>query len=191
MLIHKRDSISPIFFRTHDEFLCTFASMAKHTEIRIVTPQDAAQIAAIYNEYVLHTDISFETEPLSADEMRGRIESISANFPYYVYEEDGRVLGYCYAHPWKERAAYSHTLETTIYLSIDAQGHGIGRALMNHLIEACRRAGFHALVACITGGNERSIALHRRLGFHQVSHFPQVGRKFGRWLDVVDLQMML
>lgn len=98
--------------------------MAKHTEIRIVTPQDAAQIAAIYNKYVLHTDISFETEPLSADEMRGRIESISANFPYYVYEEDGRVLGYCYVHPWKERAAYNQTLETTIYLSIDMQGHG-------------------------------------------------------------------
>lgn len=159
--------------------------------IRPVDPQDAATIAAIYNEYVLHTDISFETEALSADEMRRRILAISAAFPYFVYEEDGKVMGYCYAHPWKERAAYSRTLETTIYLAPDAQGRGIGTALMQRLIDACRRSGFHALVACITGGNEPSIALHRRLGFRQVSCFPQVGRKFGRWLDVVDLQFLL
>lgn len=160
-------------------------------KIRPVTPQDAAAIAAIYNEYVLKTDISFETEALSAEEMRGRILDISADFPYLVFEEEGRVLGYCYAHAWKERAAYSRTLETTIYLAPEAQGRGIGTRLMGRLIEACREGGFHALVACITGGNEPSIALHRRLGFRQVSCFPQVGRKFGRWLDVVDLQLML
>ena len=160
-------------------------------KIRPVTPQDAAAIAAIYNEYVLKTDISFETEALSAEEMRGRILDISADFPNLVFEEEGRVLGYCYAHAWKERAAYSRTLETTIYLAPEAQGRGIGTRLMGRLIEACREGGFHALVACITGGNEPSIALHRRLGFRQVSCFPQVGRKFGRWLDVVDLQLML
>ena len=160
-------------------------------KIRPVTPQDAAAIAAIYNEYVLKTDISFETEALSAEEMRGRILDISADFPYLVFEEEGRVLGYCYAHAWKERAAYSRTRETTIYLAPEAQGRGIGTRLMGRLIEACREGGFHALVACITGGNEPSIALHRRLGFRQVSCFPQVGRKFGRWLSVVDLQLML
>ena len=159
--------------------------------IRQVIPSDTAAIAAIYNEYVLHTDISFETEPLTVEEMRGRIEDISAAFPYFVFEEEGKVTGYCYAHPWKERAAYGRTLETTIYLSPEAQGRGIGTRLMERLIGACREAGFHALVACITGGNEPSIALHQKLGFRQVSCFPQVGCKFGRWLDVVDLQLML
>ena len=80
---------------------------------------------------------------------------------------------------------------SNVFVAEGERGRGIGTRLMGRLIEACREGGFHALVACITGGNEPSIALHRRLGFRQVSCFPQVGRKFGRWLSVVDLQLML
>ncbi len=159
--------------------------------IRKVTAQDAETIAGIYNRFVEHSDISFETSPVTTAEMRRRIEDISAQYPYLVYEEDGEVLGYCYAHAWKERAAYCHTAETTVYIASGAQGRGIGKALMLRLIDECRNAGIHALVACITGGNENSIRLHHRLGFRSVSHFPQVGRKFGRWLDVVDYQLLL
>lgn len=159
--------------------------------IRKVTKEDARAIADIYNEYVLNSVISFETEAVSVSAMQQRIETISAQYPYYVYEEDGKVLGYCYAHAWKERAAYKHTYETTIYLDKASQGKSIGRELLRHLIEECRQAGAHVLVACITAENEKSIRFHQRFGFKQSAHFHQVGMKFGRWLDVVDYQLLL
>lgn len=159
--------------------------------IRQVTASDAPAIADIYNLYVLDTTVSFETEPVTVHEMRRRIDEISAHYPYFVYEEDGKILGYCYAHDWKTRAAYAHTWETTVYLDAGSKGRGIGTLLMQRLIEACRHAGAHALVACITGGNDDSIRLHQRLGFTQVSHFCQVGMKFGRRLDVVDFELLL
>lgn len=164
----------------------TFAAM-----IRKVTVEDAQAIADIYNEYVRKSVVTFEIEPVTLQEMRQRIDELSAGYPYWVYEEDGRVLGYCYAHQWMARAAYRHTWETAVYVDVSARGKGIGRTLVSHLIEECRRAGVHVLVACIVSENEGSIMLHRRLGFKQVSHFHQVGRKFGRWLDILDFQLLL
>ncbi len=160
--------------------------------IRKVQPEDCKAITEIYNEYVLNSVITFETEPLREEEMYVRITEISSYFPYFVYEaEDGRVAGYCYVHPWKEKAAYQYTLETTVYLSPEYQGKGVGKLLMQQLIEACRQAGCHALIACITEGNEASISMVQGLGFTQVSHFKEVGMKFGRWLDVMDYELLL
>ncbi len=159
--------------------------------IRPVRLDDAGRIASIYNKYVSATTITFETEPVSVEVMRGRINSISSAFPYFVYEYDGVVLGYCYAYLWKEREAYSKTLETTVYLAPEACHQGIGTQLMRHLIEDCRRQGYHALVACVTADNLPSIHLHQHLGFRQVSRFSEVGRKFDRWLDVIDLELIL
>ena len=159
--------------------------------IREVRPDDAAQIAGIYNHYILETTISFETQPLSAEDMRKRIEEISSYFPYLVAENNGKLIGYCYAHPWKERAAYCKTLETTIYLASEAKGKGLGTRLMDRLIDECRNRGYHVLIACITAENEESCRFHERLGFKKVSHFEQVGQKFGRWLDVADYELML
>lgn len=159
--------------------------------IRPVRPEDAAAIAAIYNDYVQHTTISFETEPLTPREMRGRIEQYAAHYPYLVEDQGGVICGFCYAHPWKDRAAYRHTWETTVYLHPQYRGKGIGSALMQELITRCREAGCHVLIACITGDNTASCAFHRRLGFTQVSRFPEVGCKFGKWLDVADYQYML
>lgn len=160
-------------------------------QIRRVVPGDAGRLAEIYNQYVLRTTISFETEAVTEAEMRSRIEAISSAFPYFVYEYDGAVIGYCYAHPWKDRAAYAKTLETTVYLAQEACGQGIGEALMRRLIEECRALGFHSLIACVTAENSTSVRFHERLGFRQVSRFAEVGLKFGRWLDVVDLQLIL
>lgn len=159
--------------------------------IRTVTPQDAHAIADIYNVYILNSVATFETETLSPQEMCRRIESLSGHYPYFVYEEEGKVLGFCYAHKWKEREAYCHTLEVTIYVDVNAQRRGIGKALMNRLMEECRSRGVHVLVSCIVAGNENSIAMHERLGFRQVAHFHEVGRKFDRWLDVIDFQLLL
>lgn len=159
--------------------------------IRAVKPEDAAAIAAIYNEYVLHTTVSFETEAVSEAEMRVRIRRFSADYPYIVEETDGVIRGYCYAHPWKERAAYTRSWESTIYLHPACIGQGIGRQLMQELIARCRAAGCHTLIACITGDNTTSRIFHEQLGFTGVSRFREVGFKFGRFLDVEDYQLIL
>ena len=159
--------------------------------IRPVTLADAEAITDIYNHYIKETTITFEVEPVTVEEMASRIKEISAHFPYFVYEEKGRILGYCYAHLWKARAAYSKTLETTIYLDKDVTHRGIGSLMVKHLIELCREQGYHALIACITEGNEASMRMHEKLGFQQVSAFKEVGRKFGRWLGVVDLEFII
>ena len=145
--------------------------------IRQVEFQDAKAITDIYNEYVLHSVATFDTEPVQEEEMRARIAEI--------------ITGYCYAHTWKEPSAYRYTLETTVYLSPGHTGKGIGMLLMQRLIEACRENGYRALIACITEGNEASNILHERLGFKQVSHFKKVGLKFDRWLDVADYELLL
>lgn len=165
--------------------------MTEYT-IRKVNPvSDAQSIAGIYNHYILETTISFETTALTTKQMAERIESISRDFPYFVAEMNGRIVGYAYAHPWKERKAYSKTLETTVYIENGQQSQGIGKMLMSALIKACREHGFHALIACITAENAPSIHFHKKIGFKPVSHFLQVGYKFNRYLDVIDLELLL
>ncbi len=159
--------------------------------IRPARPDDARALLDIYNPYVAQTCISFETDPVDEAEMRRRIATLAGRYPFLVAEAGGHVAGFCYAHPWKERPAYARTLETTIYLAPRSQRGGLGTRLMEALIAECRELGAHALVACITADNEASLAFHRRLGFRQVSLFSEVGRKFGRWLDVADLELRL
>ncbi|MCF2597407.1 N-acetyltransferase [Phocaeicola barnesiae] len=159
--------------------------------IRTVTLNDAQAIADIYNEYIVHTCITFETAPVSPAEMADRIRTISSTYPYFVYEADGEMLGYCYAHGWKEKQAYRQTAETTVYVKKGHTGKGIGQALMQQLIDVSQKAGLHVLIACITYPNEASVRLHEKLGFKQVSRFNEVGRKFGQWLDIYDFQLVL
>ena len=160
--------------------------------IRNVRKEDIAAIAAIYNRYIADTCITFETEPVSDEEMGRRIRSFTGKgYPCLVCEEGGRVARYCYAHAWKEKQAYSRTAETTVYLHPDCKGRGLGKELMKTLVDACRQSGLHVLIACITVPNEASVRLHESLGFRQVSRFNEVGQKFGRWLDVYDFQLTL
>ena len=159
--------------------------------IRHAKTNDARAIADIYNEYVLHSVATFETEAVTETEMRRRITDISASFPYLVAEKDGRILGYAYAHLWQERAAYRYTWETTVYVSSQALHQGIGLSLMAQLIEACRRPDCHVLIACITHGNAASYALHDKLGFKQVAYYEKVGEKFGLRLDVTNWELIL
>ena len=154
--------------------------------IRSVKLTDAAAIATIYNEYILHSIITFETIPITPEVMQSRIDTLSKDFPYYVYEIDGKIAGYCYVHGWKSKAAYDNTVELTIYLSPEYKGQGIGSKLMKHLIDECRQRHYHCIVACITQGNEASFALHARFGFEQVSLFKEVGRKFDKWIVLLD-----
>ena len=153
--------------------------------------EDAEQLTAIYDWYVEHSTATFESRPLTNGEMQERMMEIAARFPFFVYEEEGEILGYCYGHRWKGYQAYDITLETTIYLRLDAKGKGIGRKLMERLIEESGRRRFVSLIACITAENEESCRFHESLGFEKVSFFRNVGKKFGRLLDVVDYQLEL
>lgn len=159
--------------------------------IRTVRQDDAAEIAEIYNDFVLNSTISFETEKISRRQMTERIAEISGKYPYFVHLSDGKIDGFCYAHQWKDRKAYDTTLETSIYISPARQHSGIGKLLMEHLLDECRRRNVYSLIACITAENLSSRQFHSRLGFKQVSLFEGVGLKFGRRLDVADYQLIL
>lgn len=152
--------------------------------LRAATESDAAAICAIYNPYVLDTVITFEQEPVSAWEMAQRIRDTTARYPWRVAEVDGRVVAYAYATRWRARAAYDQSLESTIYVDQNHTGRGIAKPLYLELLRELTAQGVHAVVGCIALPNDASVALHGQCGFVKVAHFPQVGRKFARWVDV-------
>lgn len=154
-------------------------------EIRPYQPGDEAAICAIYNHYVTHTVVTFEEEPVTEAQMRERIDAcVNTGYPWYVCVEHGQVLGYAYASRWKQRAAYRHTAESSVYLRHDCARRGLGRALYEVLLPDLRARGCHVVLACIALPHEASVGLHERMGFTPVAHFAEVGRKFDCWLDV-------
>jgi L-amino acid N-acyltransferase YncA len=111
--------------------------------------------------------------------------------PWLVWEEEDRVLGYCYAKPWRPRSAYRYSVECTVYVNIDSHGRGIGSALYRRLIAELQDRGFHAVIGGILVPNEASVALHEALGFEKVAHLREVGWKFGKWRDVGYWELLL
>jgi phosphinothricin acetyltransferase len=152
--------------------------------IRNVAAADVADITEIYNHYIRETTVTFEEESLSDEEMAVRIHHISLQYPYIVFEESGRVVGYAYATRWKERSAYRNSAETTVYVHKDSVGRGIGKQLYHQLIELCKQTNLHYLIGGITMPNDASVKLHESLGFKYVGTFKEVGYKFEKWLDV-------
>ncbi|MBX9589393.1 MAG: GNAT family N-acetyltransferase [Hyphomonadaceae bacterium] len=161
--------------------------------VREATSADIAAITAIYRHAVLHGTASFEVEPPGEAEMLRRFKAVTdAGYPYIVAEQDGRVVGYAYASAYRTRPAYRFTVEDSIYVAQEAQGKGIGAALLDHLIDASTRQGYRLMVAVI--GDSRqfgSIALHRSAGFTFCGTLHSVGYKFGRWLDSVYMELPL
>lgn len=149
-----------------------------------VNLNDAGQIAKIYNFYVLNTHHTFETEAITADEMRKRIGEISNNYPFLVAEEDGEILGYAYAALYKPRQAYRFSVEVSVYIKPETKGKGIGKMLYEKLFEELSKTETHAIIAGISLPNEASIKLHEKFGFEKIAHFREVGFKFGKWIDV-------
>jgi L-amino acid N-acyltransferase YncA len=154
------------------------------TSLRFIDPSDAPAICAIYNPYVRETVITFEQSPVSEADMAQRIRDYAAQYPWLVTEADGQVVAYAYATRWRTRAAYDRTLESTIYVDQAYTGRGIARPLYLELLRELKARGVHAVVGCIALPNDASVALHEKCGFVKVAHFPQVGRKFERWVDV-------
>jgi L-amino acid N-acyltransferase YncA len=152
--------------------------------VRDCTPADIPAICAIYNHYIANTVITFEESPVSEGEMQKRVDAITRTFPWLVYDKGDGVIGYAYASQWKDRSAYKHTAEVTVYLHPDHCEKGVGSRLYQTLIERLTLKNIHVLLACIAIPNIASEKIHNRFGFRQVAHFSEVGFKFGRWVDV-------
>jgi len=152
--------------------------------IRSVNLDDAAQIAEIYNYYIQNTHHTFETEPLDVEEMRRRIGGVIEDYPYFVTEENGQILGYIYAAQFKLRQAYAHSVEVSIYVRNEERQTGIGKSLYMKFLDELAETNIHAIVAGIALPNDASVKFHERLGFEKVARFREIGYKLGRWIDV-------
>jgi len=151
--------------------------------VREAHNSDAQTIAEIYNHYIIHTAITFETETISPKEIVSRMEKYKQVGPYLVYEEDGEVIGYTYVSRFRERKAYENTIESTIYLKSGLGGRGIGSKLYLEMLDRVSTK-YHVIIGGIALPNDASVKLHEKCGFKKVAHFSEVGRKFGQWIDV-------
>ena len=161
--------------------------------IRPATLADIPAITRIYAQSVRTGTASFELEPPDEAEMARRMQALfDGGYPYIVAEIAGAIAGYAYAGSYRPRPAYRFSVEDSIYVDPSAQRRGVGRLLLAHLIEECERRGFRQMVAVIGDSAQMpSIELHRALGFRMVGTVENVGYKFGRWLDSVNMQRAL
>ncbi|MFA7431754.1 MAG: N-acetyltransferase family protein [Rhodospirillaceae bacterium] len=167
--------------------------MPENLCIRASLETDVGAIQAIYAHHVLHGTGSFETEPPDEAAMAERRAGLLAQgYPHLVAERNGVVIGFAYAGPFRPRAAFRHTVEDSVYVASDHLGTGIGRALLQALVEQCEALGFRQMVAVIgDSANAGSIALHGALGFIPAGCLVATGFKFGRWVDTVFMQRPL
>ena len=152
--------------------------------IRNVQIEDAQQLLDIYNYYVVNTVITFDLEALSLDAFKEKITTVSADYPFIVYEENSEILGYAYGSKFRPKPAYNNTVESTVYLKHGAQGKQIGSKLYNELLFLLKQKNVHVVLGVLTLPNEASVKLHEKFGFKEVAHLKEVGLKFGKWQDV-------
>lgn len=160
--------------------------------VRDAAPADLPEVSRIFAHYVATSAATFAENALSVDEWRERLDAVNrARLPFLVaagHGDERRLLGYAYCRPWRtafpERSAYRHTVEDTVYVTEEAVGQGVGRALLDGLLRRCVGAGIREVVAVIADtGQPASAALHQRCGFVQVGRLSKVGFKRGRWWD--------
>lgn len=160
--------------------------------LRPATASDLPAVRDIYRHYVLNSTVTFDERPKTLGQWRRMLrEAAELQLPFLVAESaTGTLLGYAYAQPWKQRAAYRHTVESSVYLAPAAGGRGLGRALMEALLDAIAARGVREVVAVIADqGADASLRLHERLGFREIGRMRGVGEKFGRELGIVLLQL--
>jgi len=161
--------------------------------VRLAQRRDAQAMRDIYNVEVAESTVTFDLVPRGLDEQVEWIDEHSGAHPAVVAVDvsDGNVIGFGSLSPFKDRPAYSPTVEDSVYVSRERRGQGVGRLLLDELLRLATDHGFHTVMARIVGDHEASIALHEACGFALVGTEREVGRKFGRWLDVVEMQRML
>ncbi len=169
-----------------------------HIRIRTASPEDAAELLAVYAPYVEKTAITFEYDVPSPAEFRERIERTLRRYPYLVAEENGAILGYAYLGPFVGRAAYDHSAEISIYLREDMRGQGLGRRLYALLEDIAKAQHILNLYACIGYPRQEdahltkhSVLFHEHLGYTQAGSFRACGYKFGTWYDMVWMEKVL
>jgi phosphinothricin acetyltransferase len=160
-------------------------------EIRPATRRDAATLRDIHNHFVDHSVATFELLHRTIDEQVQWIDDHSASHPSIVAIVDGHVVGFGSLSPFRDRAAYATTVEDSVYVLEEFQGRGVGARLLGELVRLAEAHGFHSVIARVVGHNAPSIRLHEHCGFIVVGTEREIGRKFGRWLDVVEMQRML
>lgn len=159
--------------------------------VRKARPEDAESLLKIYAPYVENTTVTFELTVPTAEEFAGRVERTLQKYPYLVAESGGEILGYAYAGPFRERAAYIWSAEVSVYIRPDMHRRGIGRALYTRLEELLRRQNIASMEACISRPNRESIKFHSSLDFERVARFSRCAYKLGEWVDVVYMQKIL
>ena len=159
--------------------------------VRLATLADAEATRTIYNVEVTESTVTFDLVPRTLDDQREYLTARSGAHAVLVAEEGNEVVGFASFSPYRDRPAYSTTVEDSVYVRRDQQGKGVGKVLLGELVTLATSHGFHTMMARIVGGHDASIALHRALGFEIVGTEREIGRKFGRWLDVVVMQRLL
>ena len=159
--------------------------------IRDATPADAGAVADIWNHYIRETIITFNAAEKPLEEVQDIIAARSRQRCFVVAQHAGRICGFATYDQFRGGVGYAHTMEHTIQIAAHGAGHGLGRALLARLEAEATRAGAHVMVAAITGENVAGQAFHDHMGYTLVGRMPQVGRKFGRWMDLVLMQKIL
>ncbi len=159
--------------------------------IRLATEHDLGAINDIYSYSVLYSTATYQTEPSTMEERTAWFKAQSPQHPVIVAEINGTVIGWGSLAPFRQRAAYRHSVEESVYIHHDYHRRGIGRTILLELIELAKKHGHHRVIATISGDQEPSLALHRAVGFIEVGRLTEIGYKFGRWLDVVYLEYRL
>lgn len=159
--------------------------------VRLATAADLPRINEIYNHYVLHSTCTYQEEPESAAGRAQWFARHGERYPVTVAEMDGQVVGWGSLSPYHVRSAYRHTVENSVYVHAAWHGRGIGARLLADLIARAEALGYRAVIAVIDSAQPASASLHTRHGFEKVGHFREIGRKFGRWLDVTYYERLL
>ena len=160
--------------------------------IRAAQETDLPEILGIYNHVILNTTAVYQYVPQTLEMRKAWYDSkLADGYPVFIAEDAGRVVGLSSYGPFRAWAAYKYTVENSVYVAADQRGRGIARLLMQPMIDSARNQGYHAIIAGIDAANEASLRLHSSFGFEEVAHFRQVGYKFGRWLDLKFLELLL
>ena len=160
--------------------------------VRLARLDDAEALLEIYNVEVQTSTVTFDILPRSLDDQREWMTARSGAHAVIVAEDDGGdIVGFASLSPWRSRPAYATSVEDSVYVRRDQQGRGLGRLLLAELVHVGQAHGFHAMFARIVGGHASSVRLHEAMGFELVGTEREVGRKFGRWLDVVVMELLL
>lgn len=154
--------------------------------IRSANHEDLPAIVEIYNEGGVATTASYDIEPVTLEERAAWFERLrNQGHPVLILEENGRVVGFASYGPFRDKAAYRHTVEHSVYVAEGSRSNGVGRMLLCALLDHARGRGVHVMLGVLDADNMASRAFHKSLGFIESVVLPEVGRKFGRWLDVV------